>query len=221
MSNLPPWANGPFELLVHAEGHLRNDEDFDRRISLISFDNAIEVAITTYLSLHPIQRGNRQYEKSDVEKWLHNYYTRLDRELDRRGACWRVEKSHIIWAHQQRNEQYHGGSKGTPEKQVLAIIREAALWIFGVLFDAGNVLEEALEEAIRTSSPPMPPEREKSYDRAIDREYGMIDVAGVSYYASEILFAVDDIAYREEGVRLCDTPSAIEDDLTEDNNDEQ
>jgi hypothetical protein len=49
--SLPPWANGPFELLVHAEGHLRNGDDFDRRIALISFDNAIEVAITTYLTL--------------------------------------------------------------------------------------------------------------------------------------------------------------------------
>jgi hypothetical protein len=29
MTSLPPWANGPFELLVHAEGHLGYGEDFD------------------------------------------------------------------------------------------------------------------------------------------------------------------------------------------------
>jgi hypothetical protein len=53
MNNLPPWADGPFELIVHAEMHLRKGEDFDRRIALISFDNSIEVSITTYLTLHP------------------------------------------------------------------------------------------------------------------------------------------------------------------------
>ena len=75
MSNgLKPWAYGPFELLLHAELHLRNGDDFDRRIALISFDNAIEVAITTYLSLHPIQRQNRTYTRADVERWLENYH---------------------------------------------------------------------------------------------------------------------------------------------------
>ena len=36
MSSLPPWAKGPFELIVHAESHLRGADDFDRRIALIS-----------------------------------------------------------------------------------------------------------------------------------------------------------------------------------------
>ena len=75
MSNIPPWANGPFELIVHAEGHLRDGEDFDRRIALISFDNAIEVAITAYLTLNPIQRSGRSYSKADIERWLANYHT--------------------------------------------------------------------------------------------------------------------------------------------------
>ena len=56
MNPLPPWANGPFELLVHAEEHLRAGDDFDRRIALIGFDNAIEITIAAYLSLKPIQR---------------------------------------------------------------------------------------------------------------------------------------------------------------------
>src|ERR1700733_12500102 len=133
MISLPPWANGPFELLLHAEGHLRAGEDFDRRIALISFDNAIEVAITTYLTLNPIQRGNRCYKNTDVEKWLNNYPSKLaflDAELVARKLSWEVDQSHILWAHDHRNEQYHGGIKGTPEKNVLSIIRKSALWIF-------------------------------------------------------------------------------------------
>ena len=213
MNTLPPWANGPFELLVHAEGHLNRGEDFDRRIALISFDNAIEVAITTYLTLNPIQRGGRTYVKADVEKWLNNYHAKLDflgHELASRGLTWVVEKSHIIWAHDHRNEQYHGGQKGTPEKNVLKIIREAAVWIFSVLFDVidANLL---LEKAIADSSPPSPPPPDEKYNKAIDRKYGMVDVGEESYYVSEVLFAVDYGAYRDLGSRLSNLP-ADEDD---------
>jgi hypothetical protein len=205
MTSLPPWANGPFELLVHAEGHLRCGEDFDRRIALISFDNAIEVAITTYLTLHPIQRGNRTYTVIDIEKWLNNYHTKLEflgAELSIRALSWDVDRSHIIWCHDHRNEQYHGGTKGTPEKNILALIRKAALWIFGVLFEVADA-EQLLERAITDSSPPSPPQREQTYDRAIDREYGMVDVGEQSFYTSEVLFSADYAAYRELGARLC------------------
>jgi len=204
MKSIPPWANGPFELLQHAEGHLLGGEDFDRRIALISFDNAIEVAITTYLTLNPIQRGNRTYPKSDVEKWLNNYHTKLDfleTELIARHLRWSVEKSHIIWAHDHRNEQYHGGQKGTPEKNVLKIIRQAALWVFSVLFEVADV-EALLAKAIVDSSPSSPPNPDKTFNKAIDREYGIVEVGEQSYYTSELLFAIDYAAYRDLGARL-------------------
>jgi hypothetical protein len=209
--SLPPWANGPFELLLHAEGHLRGGEDFDRRIALISFDNAIEVAITTYLTLNPIQRGNRCYQNIDVEKWLNNYPSKLaflDTELATRKLHWQVDQSHILWAHDHRNEQYHGGMKGTPEKNVLSIIRRAALWIFSVLFDVSDA-EKLLERAISDVVPPAPPQRDTAFDHAIDREYGMVEIGEQIFYASEILFSVDYWAYRDTGTRLCqNSPSA-------------
>jgi hypothetical protein len=43
MSKLKPWAAGPFELIRHADGHLKAGSDFDKRMALISYDNAIEV----------------------------------------------------------------------------------------------------------------------------------------------------------------------------------
>jgi len=202
---LPPWANGPFELLVHADGHLIGGEDFDRRIALISFDNAIEVAITTYLTLNPIQRSNRSYPKVDVEKWLNNYHSKLDfleQELVTRGLPWEVERSHIIWAHDHRNEQYHGGQKGTPEKSVLGLTRKSALWIFSLLFDVSDA-EQRLAQAIANTSLPAPPQRDSVFDRAIDRKYGMVDVCDQTYYTSEVLFSVDYTAYREAGAKLC------------------
>lgn len=51
-----PWALGPFELIQHAEGHFQQNGDFDRRIALIGFDNAIEVSIETFLTLPPAIR---------------------------------------------------------------------------------------------------------------------------------------------------------------------
>jgi hypothetical protein len=209
MTAFPPWANGPFELLVHAEGHLRGGDDFDRRIALISFDNAIEVAITTYLTLNPIQRGGRLYQKADVEKWLNNYHTKLDflqAEIASRGIPWLIDKSHIVWVHDHRNEQYHGGHKGTPEKSVLKIVRDAALWVFAILFDV-NDAEAALNKAILDNVPPPAPPREKPLDLAIDARYGIIEVGEQSYYVSELLFAVDYAAYRDLGGRLC-TPGS-------------
>jgi hypothetical protein len=202
---LPPWANGPFELLVHAEGHLRGGDDFDRRISLISFDNAIEVAITTYLTLNPIQRSGRSYPKADVEKWLDNYHSKLDflgQELASRKLPWLIERSHIVWVHDHRNAQYHGGQKGTPERHVLILVRKSALWIFSFLFDVADV-EQRLEQAIIDSTAPAPPQRDVRFDRAIDRVYGMVDVCDETYYASELLFSVDYTAYRDQGTRLC------------------
>lgn len=199
MSHLHPWAYGPFELLFHAEDHYRGTGDFDRRIALISFDNAVEVAITTYLSLHPIQRGNRTYKKDDVEKWMRNYHSKLDfldEELKSRSLPWAVEKSYIIYAHEHRNEQYHGGSKGTPEKHVLKIIRSAALWIFGVLYEVPDP-DKVLDQEMIARRPPPPAQPDKNHNKLIDAEYGLINVAGQQYYASELLFAIDEDAYRD------------------------
>ena len=214
MSSLPPWSNGPFELMVHAESHFRKADDFDRRIALISFDNAIEVAITTYLTLHPIQRGNREYSRDNVDKWKKDYHTKLEfleREIENRNLEWVVDRAHIIWAHENRNEQYHSGQKGIPEIRVLQIARAAALWVFSVLFDVDDV-ETALDKAVLDQAPPAPPSQERELDVAIDEEYGIITVGEQDYYASELLFATDYTAYRDLGGKLTEDSVTMADD---------
>ncbi|MDF1545038.1 MAG: hypothetical protein P1R58_08045 [bacterium] len=205
MSGIKPWAVGPFEMLYHAETHFLKGEDFDRRIALISFDNAIEVAITTYLALHPIQRGQRQYQRTDIETWQRNYHTKLDffyQEVGNRSLPELVEKADIIFYHQNRNDQYHNGGAGVPELHKLEGIRQAAIWIFSTLFDVTDtdtILREKVEAAKRDENPHI---RELEKDRAIDSEHGMTDIAGISYYTSEILFNVDFQAYKEIGEEL-------------------
>ena len=216
MSFFPPWANGPFELIVHAESHLRNADDFDRRIAMISFDNAIEVSITTYLTLKPIQRKGRSYSSKAIENWTKNYHRKLDflqKELKLRKVEWLVEKSHIVWAHDHRNEQYHGGQKGVPEKTVLEIARNASLWVFSFLFDVDDA-EAALEQALLDQASPIPPSKERNFDVAIDEQYGIFTVGEQNYYASELLFAVDYDAYRDLGGKLTDDSTRDTDDET-------
>jgi hypothetical protein len=179
MIPLPPWANGPFELLVHAEEHLRAGGDFDRRIALIGFDNSIEITIAAYLSLKPIQRRNRSYPVADVNKWMANYH-----------RC-----------HDSRNDQYHGGYRGVPGKHDLDIARRAALWIFNLLFDVDDA-EDRLARAIAEKLPPPAAERNPVYDTAIDGAYEAIDVGGHTYSTGEILYSLDYEAYRELGIEL-------------------
>ncbi|MCG8037325.1 MAG: hypothetical protein JAZ19_09820 [Candidatus Thiodiazotropha taylori] len=159
---LKPWATRPFELITHGEVHFRRGSDYDRRLALVSFDNAVEVTITTYLTLKPIQRDGKSYNKDDVSKWLNNYHTKLDfflKENSDRGLPEHQSKDVIVWYHDQRNEQYHGGSSGVPEQSTLDGLRQSALWVFSVLFETTNV-EEVLEVEIAkkaVGAPQIPP----------------------------------------------------------------
>ncbi len=203
-----PWARGPFELIVHGEIHFRAGGDFDRRVALISFDNAIEVAIVTYLSLNPIQRNGRTYEKKSVDVWSHNYHTKLDflaYECNCRGIAQRFGKEVIVWYHDLRNDQYHRGSPSTPNLADLQDLRNVALWIFTTLYEIDDVESELEEQLDLMSGVIDQPEQRQDYDDAIDSFYGDVELAGGVYRASELLFRADPEAYRERALELLDT----------------
>jgi hypothetical protein len=204
VSALKLWVQGPFELLVHAETHHKDGRDFDRRMAVISYDNAIEVSIHTYLNLHPIQRLNRTYNKDKVRNWLDNYHAKIDffiEEVSSRDLPLVCDKAEFIWYHEVRNGQYHTGGATIPQGQELEGIREAALWVFSVLFDVEDT-EQRLTEAMALRFP-APPQRDEEYDEAINEVFGEIAIGGRSFRASEVLFAVDDSFYRKVGEELC------------------
>lgn len=205
MSEIKRWARGSFELLVHAETHFRNGGDFDRRMAVISYDNAIEVSIHTYLNLHPIQRLNREYAKDKVRIWLENYHTKIDffiQEVSSRGLALVCDKAEFVWYHEVRNGQYHTGGATIPQGQELEGIREAAIWVFSILYDIEDTEQRLAQEmAVRF---PSPPQREEEYDEAINSVYGEVNVGGRNFSASEVLFALDDSFYRKLGVELCE-----------------
>lgn len=201
---LKHWAYGPFEVLMHAEMHYRIGEDIDRRIAMIGFDNAIEVAITTYLSLHPIQRSNRSYTKADVDKWLQNYHSKVDFffvECQSRAVSPSAQKDEIVWFHEVRNGQYHHGGAAIPQRRELDGVRAAAVEVFAVLFEEADVLC-SLEQHIAAASLPPPPPRVDDFDRLIDNEYPMVEVCGRPEYVSDVLYGLDPTRYRETALEL-------------------
>jgi hypothetical protein len=193
---LKPWADGPFEVLLHAEMHYRVGEDFDRRIAMIGFDNAIEVAITTYLSLHPMQRGNRQYPNAAVEQWLNNYHTKLSFffvECTSRNILPKSKQDEVIYYHDVRNRQYHVGGAEVPQERVLDDAREAAIEVFGVLFDQPDV--NGLLEVYVAHREKKPSPRTSESDKLIDEAHGVIELCGQLEYSSEVLYALDPDRY--------------------------
>ena len=196
MNNLRPWSRGPFELLVHAEIHLREGADFDRRLALIGFDNAIEVAIASYLALHPVQRGGREYQKADIEKWSNNYHTKLgflEKESTDRSHTLAVPKAEIIYYHRIRNDQYHAGSSTVPQEQDLKEIRKAAMDIFAMLFDVTDIelLLGTQVLAKMNEETEVVRERNRTVDRLIDMASEITLIFGQPYSSSKALFATD------------------------------
>ncbi len=212
MSRIRPWARGPLDLVAHAERHLRSAGDFDRRIALIGFDNAIEVTITCYLTLNPVQRGGRKYERFDVERWMVNYHAKLDflfEEAQGRGISLECEKEEIVWYHNVRNGQYHGGSGTVPEMADLLGVRKAALSAFGFLFEVENV-EGLLDARIKEEDNRDIPQRNDKYDALIDGTYGTVEIGGQVYSTSEALYSIDAVAYSEVGRDLEQISQEIE-----------
>lgn len=210
---LKPWAYGPFEVLLHAETHYRSGEDLDRRIAIIGFDNAIEVAITTYLNLHPMQRGNRTYKKDDAEKWLSNYHTKVEFffiECGSRAIAAVAKPDEIIWFHEVRNGQYHVGGATVPQRRELDGVRAAALEVFSVLFDEPDA-SSLLDEYVAEMGPVPPPPRSDEHDRLIDSEHGMVEVCGQPEYTSDVLYGLDPNRYREAALELQPGPAQPQD----------
>jgi hypothetical protein len=126
-TGLKPWVRDPFELIKHAEEHAQPGSDFDRRMALISFDNAIELSIITYLSLHPDQREGQRFEPSDIEGWRKGFHSKVkffkhyvETIL---SQSMQVETDIIIYYHRLRNELYHGGGGMVPAETDISGIR--------------------------------------------------------------------------------------------------
>ncbi|WP_448121525.1 hypothetical protein [Xanthomonas arboricola] len=159
--SIKPWVHGPVDLLRHGEEHRQGSRDFDRRIALISFDNAIEMAVVTFLDLNPAQRGGLIYRQDEVTHWKRNFHTKLEfieRFANTKGSPMLVQRDEMIYYHSLRNDLYHGGNGTVPALHAIEGARSAALWVVTLLFDvdAEALLSEDVDQAlthIQSASP--------------------------------------------------------------------
>ncbi len=141
-----PWTDGPRELLQHAADHLGLGEDFDRRIAMVSIDNAVELTIKTHLGLPKRARGTNGPGRQELEAASESFPALLDM-LDRYAAdkLTGVDLGDIEWYHRLRNQLYHSGNGVTVERARVEAYFQVALALFENLFgDVPHVNEKTV-----------------------------------------------------------------------------
>jgi hypothetical protein len=130
----PPWVSGPEELLRHGLRLLSDGSDINRRLAMISIDNAVELTIKTYLGLPKritklgIGRKRFQEINESFPQLLDALEEFCGDKLDG------IDLGEIEWYHRIRNELYHNGNGLTIERGKAEIYSELAKTLFSNLF---------------------------------------------------------------------------------------
>ena len=146
-----PWTDGPHELLQHAVDHLAKGGDFDRRIAMVSIDNAVELMVKTYLGLPKRARSSPGPSRKALDSASESFPALLDL-LDTHASDRIVGFSldDIEWYHRIRNQLYHSGNGITVERSKVETYFELALILFENLFSIRPNLTHT--DSIRTKT---------------------------------------------------------------------
>lgn len=131
-----PWATGPGEILRHGQDLLRKDSDVNRRLAMISIDNAVELMMKTYLGL-PKRLSGLAITRKEYQEVSESFPSLLD-AIEKYAAdkLAGVDLGAIEWYHRLRNELYHQGNGLTVERDKVEIYAELANILFRNLFGA-------------------------------------------------------------------------------------
>jgi hypothetical protein len=129
-----PWASGPAEILQHGINLLQKDTDTNRRLAMLSIDNAVELMIKTYLGL-PKRVTGLQISRSDFAEINESFPKLLDALENHVGdKLDGIDLGEIDWYHRLRNELYHQGNGLTVERNKVVVYAELAQLLFLRLF---------------------------------------------------------------------------------------
>lgn len=130
----PPWVSGPGEILQHGLSLLRKDSDVNRRLAMISIDNAVELMIKTYLGL-PKRVTKINLSRREYLEICESFPQLLD-ALEQHAAdkLNGIDLGEIEWYHRVRNELYHQGNGLTVERDKVKVYAELAKLLFKNLF---------------------------------------------------------------------------------------
>jgi hypothetical protein len=133
-SEQSPWASGPGEILRHGLELLKKDSDRNRRLSMISIDNAVELMMKTYLGLPKritkLTLTRKQYEEAS------DSFPRLLEAMESFASdrLVGVDLSNLEWFHRLRNLLYHEGNGLTVERDKVEVYAALAQVLFSNLF---------------------------------------------------------------------------------------
>ncbi len=139
-AHVQPWASGPGEILRHGLELLRKDTDTNRRLAMISIDNAVELMVKTYVGL-PKRITGVSITRKELQEVGESFSALLD-ALERYAPdrLDGVDLGTIEWYHRLRNELYHQGNGLTVERDKIEIYAELANVLYKNLF--GHALVE-------------------------------------------------------------------------------
>ncbi len=144
------WTAGPRELLDHAFSHLTGGKVFDFRIAMISIDNAVELAIKTYLSLPKRIRGLEGPSRKRLEEASLSFPALLDLLEEYAGSKLSgIELGDIEVYHRLRNTLYHDGNGVTVDPEYVDSYLQIAKILLNNLL---GVRVEAEETSLPSSS---------------------------------------------------------------------
>jgi hypothetical protein len=129
-----PWASGPAEILQHGINLLQKDTDTNRRLAMLSIDNAVELMIKTYLGL-PKRVSGLKISRSEFLEINESFPKLLDALENHAGnKLDGIDLGEIDWYHRLRNELYHQGNGLTVERDKVVVYAELAQLLFRRLF---------------------------------------------------------------------------------------
>ncbi len=129
-----PWASGPGEILRHGLSLLKKDSDTNRRLAMISIDNAVELMIKTYLGL-PSRITGLKIPRKEYQEFSDSFPKLLDAlESYAADKITGIDLGEIEWYHRLRNELYHQGNGLTVERDKIEVYSELSNLLFEKLF---------------------------------------------------------------------------------------
>ena len=122
------------EILLHGISLLKHDTDTNRRLAMLSIDNAVELMVKTFLGL-PQRVTGIKLSKKDYEE-IGQSFPRLLEAIQEHAPekLHNYDISEIEWFHRLRNELYHQGNGLTVEREKVVGYAEIAKGLFYQLF---------------------------------------------------------------------------------------
>ena len=121
--------------MEHGISLLRKDSDKNRRLALLSVDNAVELTIKTYLGL-PKRINGISVPRKEYAEFSESFPKLLDAlEQYSAGKISGIDLGEIEWFHRLRNQLYHQGNGLTVDRDKVEIYSELAKLLFENLFE--------------------------------------------------------------------------------------